>query len=65
MATDETREAYQEAWEAWQRQLERLHAFFFEGERMEPPALKGLINREARAKEHYDRARRRLLGIEE
>jgi len=27
--------------------------------------LKGLLNREARAKRRYDRARLRLLGIEE
>jgi len=35
----------------------------FDGERMEPPKLKGLLNREARAKERYDAARRRLLGL--
>jgi hypothetical protein len=65
VATDDVREAYREAYEYWQQQLRRLHAFFLEGERIEPPALKGLLNREARAKERYDEARRRLLGIEE
>ena len=58
-------QASREAWEAWQTQLERLHAFFLDGERIEPPAMKGLLNREARAKERYDEARRRLLGIED
>ena len=66
MTTDgDLRVAYREAWEAWQRQLQRLHAFFLDGERIEPPVLKGLLNREARAKARYDEARRRLLGIEE
>lgn len=59
------REAYREAWEAWQTQLQRLHAFFLDGERIEPPVLKGLLNREANAKERYDEARKRLLGIED
>lgn len=58
-------EEYLAAYEAWQRQLERLHAFFIEGERLDPPQLKGLLNREARAKDEYDQARLRLLGIED
>lgn len=62
---DEARDAYRDAWDAWQQQLTRLHAFFLDGERIEPPALKGLLNREARAKERYDAARRRLLGLAE
>jgi hypothetical protein len=36
-----------------------------EGERLDPPKLKALLNREARAKERYDRARRALLGLTE
>ena len=59
------REQYREAWEAWQTQLRRLHAFFLEGERIEPQVMKGLLNREARAKARYDEARKRLLGIQE
>ncbi len=59
------REAYREAWERWQRQLRRLHAVLLDGEHIDPPVMKGLLNREARAKEHYDAARRRLLGIED
>ena len=54
---------YREAWESWQRQLTRLHEVFLEGEPLEPPKLKGLLNREARAKQRYDAAREALLGI--
>jgi hypothetical protein len=35
------------------------------GERLEPPKLKALLNREALLKERYDRARRSLLGLGE
>jgi hypothetical protein len=44
-------------------QLEALHRVLLEGERLDPPRLKGLLNREARAKERYEQARRRLLGL--
>lgn len=62
-ASPEAKAEYREAHEAWQRQLERLHQVFLEGERLDPPRLKGLLNREARAKERYDAARETLLGI--
>jgi hypothetical protein len=65
MADDETRKAYQEAYDAWQRQLAGLHEVFLEGKRLDPIRLKGLLNRESRAKRGYDRARLRLLGIDE
>ena len=55
--------AYREAYQAWQEQLQTLHRVFLDGERMEPPKLKGLLNREARAKERFDAARLALLGI--
>ena len=54
---------YRAAWKSWHRQLETLHGVFLEGQAMLPPRLKGLLNREARAKERYDVARERLLGI--
>ena len=54
---------YRDSYEAWQRQLQRLHQVFLDGERLDPPRLKGLLNREARAKERYDAAREALLGI--
>ena len=56
---------YRDAYEAWQMQLQALHRVMLEGERLEPPKLKALLNREARAKERYDRARRALLGLTE
>jgi hypothetical protein len=56
---------YREAYEAWQRQLSDLHEVFLEGRRLDPVRLKGLLNRESRAKRQYDSARLRLLGIEE
>ena len=54
---------YRVAWETWQKQLETLHRVFLDGEAMGAPQLKGLLNREARAKERYDAARRKLLGL--
>ena len=62
---DDLREEYKQALEAWQAELDRLHPVLLEGTRLEPPKLKGLLNREARAKERYDTARARLLGISE
>ncbi|MBF8286411.1 MAG: hypothetical protein HW393_225 [Dehalococcoidia bacterium] len=56
---------YLDAYEAWQTQLQALHRVMLEGERLDPPKLKALLNREARAKERYDRARRALLGLTE
>ena len=64
--TDEaTAAAYSSAWDAWQKQLDHLHRVFLEGETIRPDQLKGLLNREARAKDAYDAARLRLLGLEE
>ncbi len=56
---------YLDAYEAWQTQLQALHRVMLERERLDPPKLKALLNREARAKERYDRARRALLGLGE
>ena len=54
---------YRQAYDAWQEQLRALHRVLLEGDSMEPPKLKGLLNREARAKERYDAARQALLGL--
>lgn len=64
MATDEAKEAYREALGGWQAQLDRVHALLLDDERLPPDQIKGLLNREARAKERYDAARRVLLGID-
>ena len=64
-ADDAIVQAYREAWESWQKQLDAVHRVFLEGERMTPDRLKALLNREARAKAAYDAARLRLLGLDE
>ena len=56
---------YRQAWDAWLKQIEHVHRVFLEGERIDPPQIKGLLNREARAREAYEAARRRLLGVAE
>jgi hypothetical protein len=60
--TDRQQE-YRQAYQAWQEQLTALHRVLLEGEALEAPKLKGLLNREARAKERYDQARLALLGL--
>jgi len=64
-ADEATTKAYREAWEAWLKQVEHVHRVFLEGEAIRPDQLKGLLNREARAREKYDAARLRLLGLDE
>ncbi len=62
--SDERRAAYLKAYDDWQRQLQDLHAVFLDGtETLVGDQFKGLLNREARAKERYDQARLALLGI--
>jgi len=61
----DSKDAYRAAYEDWQRHLAGVHALLLEGNVLPPEQIKGLLNREARAKERYDAARRRLLGIEE
>ena len=60
---DDVKTGYRQAYKDWQRQLLDMHRVLLDGERMDPPQLKGLLNREARTKESYDAARRRLLGL--
>jgi hypothetical protein len=60
---EDVNQEYRKAYEAWTAQLADLHKVLLEGQRLEPPKLKGLLNREARAKERYDEARKRLLGL--
>jgi hypothetical protein len=63
-ASEDLKREYIEAYRAWQEQLLALHRVVLEGQRIDPPRLKGLLNREVRAKEKYEEARRRLLGLE-
>ncbi len=59
-----TATAYREAWQAWSKQIEHVHRVLLEGEAIRPDQIKGLLNREARAHDKYDEARRKLLGVE-
>jgi len=65
MVETDVKQEYRDAYEAWQKQLSGLHEVFLDGDRLDPVRLKGLLNRESRAKRRYDRARLRLLGIDE
>ena len=56
---------YREAFDAWNKQIEHVHRVFLGDELPKPDALKGLLNREARAKAKYDAARLQLLGLDE
>jgi len=62
---DATAAEYRSAWDEWLKQVEHVHRVFLEGETLRPDAIKGLLNREARAKEKYDAARLKLLGLDE
>ena len=65
MADEATVKAYRDAWQGWMKHLEGVHAVLLDGEPMTPDRLKGLLNREARAKQAYDDARLKLLGLDE
>lgn len=62
---EDAKEDYRRAYELWSAQLADLHKILLDGEPLEPPKLKGLLNREARHFEAYEAARKRLLGISE
>jgi hypothetical protein len=64
MPDEETKTAYREAYEDWQKKLAELHRLLLDGEPIPPIQIKGLLNRESRAKRNYDRARLALLGID-
>ena len=59
----DAKQEYIEAYQTWLNHLEAIHKVLLEGQRLEPPKLKGLLNREARSKDRYDQARRQLLGL--
>jgi hypothetical protein len=62
-APEDRRKAYQEAYDDWTKKLAALHEVFLDGKHLEGDQMKGLLNREARAKAKYDEARLALLGI--
>ena len=62
--SDDRRQAYLQAYDDWHRQLQALHEVLLDCTRvLVGDQYKGLLNREARAKERYDQARLELLGI--
>jgi hypothetical protein len=63
ITSEDRKKEYIEAYQVWQEQLQALHRVVLGGQRIAPPRLKGLLNREVRAKEKYEEARRRLLGL--
>ena len=60
---EKIKQIYCQAYTDWQSQLKNLHKVLLDGEKLSPPKLKGLLNREIRAKNRYDQARCRLLGL--
>jgi hypothetical protein len=64
MADDATKQAYRDAYDDWHAKLLQLHEVLVDGTRtLEGDQMKGLLNREARAKVKYDEARLALLGF--
>ena len=62
--SEERRSAYLAAYEDWHRKLLDLHEVLIEGTReLGGDQMKGLLNREARAKAKFDEARLSLLGF--
>lgn len=60
----DAKEEYRVAYQKWQDQLLDLHKVLLDGQRpSSPDRLKGLLNREVRAFQRYEEARRELLGI--
>ena len=56
--------SYLEAYEYWQDAVQKLHYILFdENSTNDPAKIKGALNREARAKEKYETARKKILGI--
>ena len=62
---ESTAALYREAWDGWYKQIEHVHRVFLGDELLKPDQLKGLLNRESRAKEKYEAARLKLLGLED
>ena len=55
---------YLAAYAYWQDAVEKLHHILFEKDATSDPAkIKGALNREIRAKDKYEIARKNILGI--
>ena len=62
--SEEVHSQYMAAYSTWIKQIEAVHNFLFEETVLYPDKIKGLLNREANAKQKYDLARLRLLGLD-
>jgi len=59
-----TSESYMDAFNSWQIKLNVLHELLLDDSKIKNPAvIKGALNREIRAKENYEAARIKFLGI--
>ncbi len=63
MTADENKTSYREAYERWQRDLQRLHAVLLDGEALPPLQRVALLRSESHSHDRYEEARRRLLGL--
>ena len=60
MPDPETIAEYRDTYDNWQKQLMAVHSLLIDGVRIPRIQIKGLLNREARWKRRYDRARLKL-----
>jgi hypothetical protein len=57
------KQEYREAYERWQRDLQRLHAALLDGLPLDPMHRVALLRSESHTHDRYEAARRRLLGL--
>jgi hypothetical protein len=62
---NDRKQAYREAYERWQRDLERLHRVLLDGDPIDPMHRVALLRGESHSHDRYEAARRRLLGLPE
>lgn len=66
MAQDESaKRRYRDAYERWQRDLQRLHRALLAGEALDPPHRVALLRNESHTHDRYEEARRHLLGLDD
>jgi hypothetical protein len=58
------RQSYVDAYERWQRDLQRLHSVLLEGQAIDPMHRVALLRSESHSHDRYEEERRRFLGIE-
>jgi hypothetical protein len=65
MAEADKRQTYRDAYERWQRDLQRLHRVLLDGEALDPLHRVALLRGESHSHDAYERARRSFLGLED